>query len=483
MCPRIFYGISVNGKMKKARYIAVGSILAAAFLFVSCVRRPAPVQSPPPAAVEEKAAARPAEKQEPEKTVIPAEEKRTVHEASLLEADAEKDQATISFEDAMSRYEEAKTARERGDFDAAIKSLDEAYGILLGLPVPADSYLFQEKENLRLLIAQRIQEIYASRRNPVVGNHKAIPLEENKWVQKEIDSFRGPEKKVFEEAYRRSGFYRDWIREELRKAGLPEELVWLPIVESSYMPRALSTARALGLWQFIRSTGLRYGLNQDKFIDERMDPYKSTKAAIRYLEELHSFFGDWTTALAGYNCGEGFVQRVINTQNVNYLDNFWDLFARLPYQTARYVPRFIAATLIIQNPAKYGLALPEPYPPLRVDIVNINYPAKLQTLSAALGFEATELEILNPELRQKSTPDRAYDLRVPVGCGPKLLEVLANVPKYVPPEYATHLVRRGETLGGIARKYGTSVQTLMRINNLRSTLIRAGQTLRIPGRG
>jgi membrane-bound lytic murein transglycosylase D len=232
----------------------------------------------------------------------------------------------------------------------------------------------------------------------------------------------------------------------------------------------------------MRSTGFRYDLKLDKYVDERMDPYKSTRAAIKYLEELHSFFGDWTTALAGYNCGEGFVQRVINTQNISYLDNFWDLFARLPYQTARYVPRFIAATLIIQNPSKYGVKLPEPYPPLKFDTVKIAYPAKLQTLSAALGLEATELEILNPELRQKSTPDREYELRVPVGYGDKLLAAIASVPKYIPPEYATHLVRRGETLGSIARKYGTSVQTLMRINNLRSTLIRVGQTLRIPTR-
>jgi membrane-bound lytic murein transglycosylase D len=479
--------------MNFSRNIVIGAIVGSVILLASCIRHPVSVEKPAPASATVSteappsppsgAVAQPSQKKEPEKTVIPAEEKLTVGESALLEKNAEKDSAAISFDDALNCYEEAKAARERGDFEAAIKSLDDAYGILVRLPVPADSYLYQEKENLRLLIAQRIQEIYASRRNPVVGNHRAIPLDENSWVRKEIDSFRGPERKVFEEAYRRSGFYKDWIQGELRQAGLPEELVWLPIVESSFMPRALSVARALGLWQFIRSTGLRYGLNQDKFVDERMDPYKSTRAAIKYLEELHSFFGDWTTALAGYNCGEGFVQRVINTQNINYLDNFWDLFARLPFQTARYVPRFIAATLIIQDPAKYGIALPALYPPLKFDTVKINYPTKLQTLSVALGLEVTELEILNPELRQKSTPDREYELRVPVGSGDKLLSVLASVPKYVPPEYGTHLVRRGETLSGIARRYGTSVQTLMRINNLRSTLIRAGQTLRVPGRG
>ena len=178
--------------------------------------------------------------------------------------------------------------------------------------------------------------------------------------------------------------------------------------------------------------------------------------AIRYLTYLHSFFGDWTTALAAYNCGEGYVQRIINTQNISYLDNFWDLFQRLPFQTARYVPRFIATVLIIQNPAKYGMTLPEPYPPLKFDTVKINYPAKLSVLSATLGLDATELEFLIPELRQKSTPDTLYDLRVPVGMGDRLLATITSLPKYFPPEYATYRVKSGDTLSAIARRYGIS---------------------------
>ena len=374
-------------------------------------------------------------------------------------------------------------ARERGDLDAAIKALDEAYGIILRLDIPPDSSLIQEKNNLRVLISQRILEINAIRRNPIVNNHKSLPLTENDFVKKEIESFCGPERKAFLEGYKRAGFYKDWILEELRKAGLPEELVWLPLIESWYQPQAYSVARALGIWQFIRTTGLRYDLNQDKYVDERRDPYKSTVAAIKYLTDLHGLFGDWTTALASYNCGEGFVQRTINTQNISYLDNFWDLFKRLPFQTARYVPRLIAAALIIRDPAKYGLELPEPYPALKFETVKIAYPTKLSALSTALGLDPAELEFLNPELRQKSTPETAYDLRVPVGYGEKVAQAVANVPKYVPPEYATHFVRSGETLSAIARKYGTSVQMIQRLNNLRGTMIYPGQSLKIPGRG
>ena len=187
--------------------------------------------------------------------------------------------------------------------------------------------------------------------------------------------------------------------------------------------------------------------------------------------------------MAAYNCGEGVVQYCINTQRISYLDNFWDLFQRLPYQTARYVPRLIAASHIIRDPQKYGVTLPEPYPPLKFETVKINYPTMLSTLSVALGLEATELEFLNPELRQKSTPDHEYELRVPIGYAEKTLAAMNRVPKYVPPEFATYRVRSGDTLSSIAQKFGTSVQTLQRINNLRGTLIYPGQVLKIPGRG
>ncbi len=397
-----------------------------------------------------------------------------------------KDQASAALEEALNFYQEAKQARERDDLDGALRGLDEAFGLILKIQLPPDSPYQQEKNDLRLLIAQRIQEIYASRRRPIPDNHKSIPLVENKWVQREIESFRGPERTFFEEAYRRSGFYRPWIVEQLRTAGLPEELSWLPLIESWFMPRALSYARALGIWQFIGSTGAFYGLGRDRFIDERMDPYKSTKAAIKYLAELHGMFGEWTTALAAYNCGEGFVQRVIATQHIDFLDNFWDLFERLPFQTARYVPRFIATILIVREPRKYGFQLPEPYPPLAFDAVTIDRPVKLAALSAALGRDAAELSYLNPELRNEATPDRAYPLRVPAGYADKVPEALAAAPRYLTPTEQTlawHVVQAGETLTRIAARYGTTVQILEKLNGMRGGALRPGQRLKVPVHG
>jgi membrane-bound lytic murein transglycosylase D len=425
----------------------------------------------------------------PERTIIPDEVRRTDAPGAAVaaaERAAGQDRAAASLEEALAAYQEAKLARGRDDLDGALRSLDEAYRILLKIDLPPDSPYQREKNDLRLLIAQRIQEIYASRRRPVPDNHKSIPLVENKWVQREIESFRGPERTWFEEAYRRSGFYRGWIVEQLRAAGLPEELSWLPIIESWYMTRAQSYARALGMWQFIGSTGAFYGLAKDSVVDERMDPYKSTGAAIRYLSDLHTMFGEWTTALAAYNCGEGFVRRVIATQHVDYLDNFWDLFERLPFQTARYVPRFIATVLIIRDPARFGMELPEPYPPLAFDTVTVSRPVKLAALSAALGRDPADLTYLNPELRFESTPNRPYALRVPVGCADKAAEAAAAVPKFQPPAEQTlawHVVQAGETLIRIAARYGTTVPVLLKLNSLRDGAIRAGQRLKVPVHG
>lgn len=407
------------------------------------------------------------------------------NELETKPAEAETQENSSQTEVVYSLYQEAQTALEKGDLDQALDWLDQAYAALLNIDASPESPLYQEKHDLRILIVQKIQQIYAFRLPLPSTNHKTIPLEENRWVQSEIKLFQSIERRFFEEAYQRSGLYRPMIAEEMKKAGLPEELSWLPLIESGFRPRAMSKARALGLWQFIASTGYRHGLKRDKFVDERMDPIKSTRAAIRYLTELHNFFGDWTTAIASYNCGEIRVQNVIKAQRIDYLDNFWDLFSNLPYETARYVPRFIAALLIIENPEKYGFNLPALPPPMEYEIVKLAKPVKLSLIASRSGLNPETLSLFNPELRHDSTPDYEYELRVPVGYSEKTLACLAELPNWIPPDaiYGWHTVRKGETLGLIARRYRTTVRAIVRLNNLRSsTLIYPGQKLKIPGR-
>jgi membrane-bound lytic murein transglycosylase D len=413
------------------------------------------------------------------------EEKAKTGEEETEKTSLSEKEVSALLEAALSSYQDAQLSWEKGEFDACLSCLDETYKTILKIKVPPDSPLNQEKNDLRLLVAQRIQEIAATRLVTVGDNHRTIPLVENNWVKQEIQSFQTGERKLFEETFRISGLYREMILEELKKAGLPEELSWLPVIESWFRVRALSRARALGLWQFISSTGYRFGLKRDRWIDERMDPLKSTQAAVKYLSELHNLFGDWTTALAAYNCGEFRVEYVIRTQHVDYLDNFWDLYTRLPVETARFVPRFLAAVLIINNPEKYGFSLPSPEPPLRFETLTINHPFKLSALSTALGLEPSMLAFYNPEIRQDAVPEYEYQLKVPVGYGEKAAAMGASMPRWIPPEtlYGFHYVRSGETLGIIAARYRTSVAGLMRLNGMKTTFIRAGQRLKIPGKG
>ncbi len=376
---------------------------------------------------------------------------------------------------------------QKGELENALEALDHAYALILNIDTTNNPKLIQQKEDLRFMISKRILEIYASRNIVVNGNHNAIPLVMNKHVQLEINHFtKYGEKKFFVEAFKRSGKYRPHIVSELKAAGIPVELSWLPLIESGFKVNALSRARALGLWQFIPSTGYKFGLKRDKYIDERIDPVKSTQAAIAYLKELHQIFGDWSTVLAAYNCGEGQVLRVIRSQNINYLDNFWDLYERLPRETARYVPRFMATLFIINNPEKYGLNAITVDEPLEYENLTVSKQIHLKNIAQEIGVDEETLRELNPELRYSILPQDKYPLKVPQGKSEVLLANLDKIPVSYPPQpaYVYHRIRPGESLSTIARRYNSSVRKIMSANNLnRSSYIVAGKKLKIPRRG
>lgn len=372
---------------------------------------------------------------------------------------------------------------EQGDLYNAIDALDQAYSLILKVNPDNDSELLQQKEDLRFTISKRIIEVYSSRFTAANGRNSVIPLVMNSHVEKALSLFKGRERKFFLNSYRRSGKYRPDIVRALKEAGLPEELSWLPLIESGFKVKAFSRSRALGLWQFIASTGYKFGLKRDRWVDERMDPEKSTLAAILYLKELHRIFGEWTTALAAYNCGEGRVLRCIRDQKINYLDNFWDLYGRLPRETAFYVPKFLAVLHILKHPEAHGFTLPPVDAKIETNSVTINKQAHLKTISGHTGVPYKLLKEINPSLRYSVTPDRPFSLNMPKGKGKVLLSKLKDIPGWHPPvpSYGVHRVRRGESLSVIARRYGTSVRSIMRLNGLRSShFIRAGWKLKIP---
>jgi len=392
------------------------------------------------------------------------------------------------LDEALECYQTAQEFWEKREVEKTIEALDQAYSLILQADPEEDQELLQQKEDIRLLICKQMLALYRAQLTPLGQRQKAIPLDVNGYVEREIQSFKGPERNFFTQAYRTSGRYRPEIIRSLEKAGLPPELSWLPLIESGYKADAFSRSRALGLWQFIPSTGYKLGLKRDRWVDERMDPLKSTRAAITYLHELHEIFGDWLTVLAAYNCGEARVLKVIRSQPRNYLDNFWDLFEKLPRETARYVPRFIATLLIVNDPRKNGFNFEAPDSPPGYETVTVKKQVLLADIAKNLNVSGGMLETLNPELRLKMTPAGAYQLRVPEGTGNLLLSRMDRIPECKIKEnntpsvaYVKHRVRRGDTLSLLAARYHTTVRAIVDFNGLKKKdFLQIGQVLKIP---
>jgi membrane-bound lytic murein transglycosylase D len=452
-------------------------------------RRMEPAPSPPPVEVSsqlpaEQAAPAPEQTSTPpEAEGVEAVAEKAAPEEGLLPQEAPAGESQSSLDEALEYCRAAEQLWKEGEIDQAIEALDKSYELVLKTSSGGDTELEQQKQDIRLMIARRLIEIQASQAMAVSGNGKSIPLPLNETVQAEIRSFTGPEKNFFLESYRRAGAFIDRIRRQLKENDLPEELAWLPLIESGYKTRALSKARALGLWQFIPSTGYRFGLKRDAWVDDRMDPELSTRAAIAYLKELHSLFGDWLTALAAYNCGEGLVMRLIRDQNIKYLDDFWDLYARLPPETRRYVPRFLAVLHLIGRPQEFGLELPPRESEPRYEEIELDRQLELAALARVLGISEEQLTELNPSLRREATPPGTFRLRLPPGGAEKLAPRLADIPTYKPPEpqFAFYRVKSGDTLSQIAARFRVRMEKIAQANrlSLRSTL-RIGQVLRIP---
>ncbi|MEA2061754.1 MAG: LysM peptidoglycan-binding domain-containing protein [Thermodesulfobacteriota bacterium] len=390
------------------------------------------------------------------------------------------------IDNALAMCQSAQIFWEKGELDNALDELDMAYKAILDINTGNFPEFSQQKEDIRYMISKRILEIYASRNIVVTGKHNAIPITLNKHVKNEIQRFTGKEKNFFISSLKRSQRYRPYIVSQFKKEGLPVELSWLPLIESGFKVKALSPARALGLWQFIPSTGYKFGLKRNYYIDERLDPVKSTRAAIAYLKALHGIFGDWATVLAAYNCGEGRILRIIREQNINYLDNFWDLYEKLPRETARYVPRFLATLHILKNRDKYDINVSNPLEPLEFRTFTISKQIRLADIAKEINTTREILKELNPELRYALLPPEEYNIRIPVDKADAFTATLDKIKSSYPEptRYAYYKVRRGDTLSGIARKYKTNVRAISSANGIFSeNIIAAGKVLKIPASG
>jgi peptidoglycan lytic transglycosylase D len=397
------------------------------------------------------------------------------------------------------RYETARKHWDEGQLTQAREETDLAFRALMLVPSGLDPALGARRDEIQLGLARLVVTMSAAHAGPL-GAKSELPLVMNPYVSRELQSFQTGERAFFVESYRRAGRFLPYIQKKLDEAHMPRELAWLPLIESGFTSRALSPKRALGLWQFIPSTGYRFGLGRDVWVDDRMDPERSTDAALAYLAELHDLFGDWSTAVAAYNCGEANVAQAIRRQRIEYLDSFWDLFPLLPYETARYVPRFMATLQIVSDPQKYGFDdLGGAEPAWKYETVEVTRKADLKRLAGLLGVESGAIEELNPALRRDATPPRPYPLRVPEGMGATLAEKLAatsdgelmtaSVREPAPgldggPMPTSYRVRHGDTLSSIARRFRISVASIVRANALMSQhRLEIGQVLHIPRRG
>ncbi len=308
-----------------------------------------------------------------------------------------------------------------------------------------------------------------------------LPVDLNDAVLRCIALYQGPLREWFTAALARGGRYLPKIRETFAAEGIPQDLAYVALVESAFKTSALSRAKAKGVWQFISATGKRYGLHQDWWVDERSNPEKATGAAARYLKTLYQLFGDWNLALAGYNAGEGKVIRGINRHHTN---DYWELRRTRAFkrETKNYVPMIHAAIVVAKAPDKYGFAV-EVEPPLDYETVPVQTAVDLRTVSECAGSALETIQLLNPELRRLATPDRRFDLNVPVGKGPSLTECLDKIPPEQRVRFRTHVVARGQTLASIARRYGTRVADIAQANNIslsRTRRLRKGTELIIP---
>jgi peptidoglycan lytic transglycosylase D len=247
-----------------------------------------------------------------------------------------------------------------------------------------------------------------------------IPLVMNDRVQDWLDYFQGKGRPYYEKYLARSARYIPMIRRVLREHGLPQDLVYLAMIESGFNPHAYSRARATGTWQFIYQTGVRYGLRVDQWVDERRDPEKSTVAAAQYLKELYDRYNDWYLAAASYNAGEGKIDRAIQKYAT---EDFWELSEGryLRNETKDYVPKLIAAALIAKDPEKYGFRDVVYEKPVAFEEVTVDAPVDLRVAAKCAGTDYDDLKTLNPELLHWVTPPEGgkYSLKIPAGAKSK----------------------------------------------------------------
>lgn len=307
-----------------------------------------------------------------------------------------------------------------------------------------------------------------------------------KAVDRNISLFTDRIKERFSLWLQRSGKYLEMMKDILKGKNIPEDIAFLPLIESGFNPSAYSVARAVGPWQFIASTAKKYGLKMDWWRDERRDPVKSTEAAASYLKDLYELFGSWNLAMAAYNAGEGNILKALNRSKK---DDYWALLNTryIKRETKEYVPRFIAAKLIASNPRDYGFIDLDYHPPFEYDVIVLDNPIDLDIAAGCAETTLDAIRELNPELRRWSTPPNVspYPLRIPYGKKDAFLENLSKIPEEERFSISTYTVKKGDTIKRISKRIGVPVSVIAELNNDGGELkpLKSGEKIYVPPKG
>lgn len=356
------------------------------------------------------------------------------------------------------------------DYEKYIASIDN---------LSSGASVFALREKISQIIEKVDPETVKFPHEEIAGT--AVPLPLNEPVKRNIAFFMGERgRKHFEKWLQLSGRYFPLMRRIFREENVPEELLYLSMVESGLRPEARSWASAVGLWQFMKGTGHLYGLRGNWWYDERRDFEKSTRAAARHLKDLYGEFGDWHVVLAAYNAGAGRVYRAIRRSGST---DYWAMRVHLPRQTQNYVPQFIAVARMAMKPEEYGFRGIDLADSLAYEVVTIDDCVDLRVLAKCAETDVETLRSLNPELLQWCTPPgvTGYRLRIPLGRTELFTQNYAQIPDDQKRDWGVHTVRRGETLSAIARRYGLTAELLANVNTVKNIRkISVGTQLAIP---
>ncbi|WP_069130217.1 LysM peptidoglycan-binding domain-containing protein [Rhodohalobacter halophilus] len=400
-------------------------------------------------------------------------------QGDLVQAETYINRAFEGIQTLMTDYPEVQNNRRFAElYRTVMAEHSEFYGITEARR-ETEGDIFEVQEELFSEQDDWIAEGYALPDNLTI-NQTDVPLVQNQHVNRHLMYYTLRRPDVMERWLERSEYYFPMMKEIFAEEGVPQELIHLSMIESGLVPTARSWASAVGLWQFIRATGAVYGLEVNWWVDERRDPVKSTRAAAQHLRDLYDIWGDWHLSLANYNLSPRGLRRAIRA--AGGVEDYWTAYPYLPRETRGYVPGYIAATMIAMNPGEFGFEVEPTGRTYQYDIVEVDGLMPLEDLAKAAGISLQEIKDYNPELLRWATPPGdKYPLKLPVGIQDEFIAAYQEIPKDSrASEVAMHTVSSGETLGYIARRYGTSVRALYETNEGLNSMIHPGQRIVVP---